>query len=220
MSPKRAPRLAAWMLDHLVPGDRNEALEGDLLEELSSGRSSGWYRRQVFSNLAAAWRRELTDHRRALLFATAWSMLAPVWMALVHTRGFGAMAAGTRRLEWPWSVVCPVALWMSVLMGFLWTGLLLFSWWSRSGITHFATRTFGWGFVRGTLFLMPVWLATVLLNLVLQANFWVAVISSCFPFFVAMLCGVWDVSGNVDVRRADRLMMGVDEPDSARDTEL
>jgi len=28
------------------------------------------------------------------------------------------------------------------------------------------------------------------------------------------------VSGNVDVRRADRLMMGVDEPDSARDTEL
>ena len=34
MTPMRPPSLATWMLNHLIPGPRNEALAGDLLEEL------------------------------------------------------------------------------------------------------------------------------------------------------------------------------------------
>jgi hypothetical protein len=56
------PTTATWMLKHLVLGDRNEALEGDLLEEFQRGRSVSWYWRQVlwailgFSNVTrAAW---------------------------------------------------------------------------------------------------------------------------------------------------------------------
>jgi len=41
------PAMAAWMLKHLVLGHRNEALEGDLLEELQRRRSASWYWRQV-----------------------------------------------------------------------------------------------------------------------------------------------------------------------------
>ncbi len=56
------PALATWMLKHLVPGEGNEALEGDLLEEFQRRRSASWYWRQVlaailgFSNLSrVAW---------------------------------------------------------------------------------------------------------------------------------------------------------------------
>jgi hypothetical protein len=41
------PIMATWMLKHLVLGDRNEALEGDLLEEFHRRRSATWYWRQV-----------------------------------------------------------------------------------------------------------------------------------------------------------------------------
>jgi hypothetical protein len=199
MSATRAPKLAAWMLEHLVPGGRNEALEGDLLEELCAGRSLGWYWRQVFGSVAAAWQWEISNHRSALVFAAVWSMLAPIWMAVVHTRGFVEMAAGARRLAWPWSVVCPVGLWMSLLMAFLWTGLLLFSWWARLSSRRFNPRSFGWGFARGSLILMPVWLATVLLNALLRADSWVVALSGFFPFFVATLCGVWSVMRSLEI---------------------
>jgi hypothetical protein len=43
------PSLATWILDHAVPGGRDEGLAGDLLEEFRSGRSEGWYWRQVCS---------------------------------------------------------------------------------------------------------------------------------------------------------------------------
>lgn len=44
------PRLARLLLDWLAPG--NEALRGDLDEEFASGRSSGWYWRQVIAAIA------------------------------------------------------------------------------------------------------------------------------------------------------------------------
>jgi hypothetical protein len=196
MSPKRAPIVAAWMLEHLVPGDRDEAFEGDLLEELCSGRSSAWYRRQVSGSIAAAWLREISDHRSAFGFATVWSMLAPAWIALDHTKAFVDVTATARRLDWPWSALCPVALWLSLLMAFLWMGLLFFWCWSRSSTKLFDTRSFGQGFARGSLILIPVWLATVLLNALLQTNSWVVMFSGSCPFFVAMLCAVWNLSRN------------------------
>ena len=220
MSETRAPKLAAWMLEHLVPGDRNEALEGDLLEELCAGRSLGWYRRQVFGSVAAAWRWEISDHRSALVFAALWSMLAPVWMVVVHTRGFVEMAAGARRLAWPWSVVCPVGLWMSLLMAFLWTGLLLFSCWAKLSSRRFDLQSFQRGFVWGSLILMPVWLATVWLNVLSQAHSWVVALSVFFPFFVATLCGVWSVTRSVEMPRDGGGARDFGETDSGRGTEV
>lgn len=68
------PAMATWMLKHLVFGGRNEALEGDLLEEFQRRRSTSWYWRQVlraildFSNvLSAGWVTVL-----AVVFAPVW----------------------------------------------------------------------------------------------------------------------------------------------------
>jgi len=68
------PATATWMLRHLLSGGRNEALEGDLLEEFQRRCSASWYWRQVlgailgFSNvLRAVW---VTVS--ALVFAAVW----------------------------------------------------------------------------------------------------------------------------------------------------
>lgn len=47
---RRPPRLASFLLQRLAPG--NEALQGDLEEEFSCGRSSAWYWRQVTAAIA------------------------------------------------------------------------------------------------------------------------------------------------------------------------
>jgi hypothetical protein len=204
MSLKGAPTVAAWMLEHLVPGDRNESLEGDLLEELRSGRSAAWYRRQVSGSLAAGWRREMSHHRSALGFAVVWSIIAPAWIALGHTKMFMDINATAERLNWPWSAFFPVALRLSLLMVFLWTGLILFSCWSRSRTKHFDITLFGKGFARGTAILMPAWLAMVLLNALLQTDIFLATPSRCLPFFVATLCATWSLSRKTHSLLADR----------------
>jgi hypothetical protein len=68
------PATATWLLKHLVLGRRNEALEGDLLEEFQRRRSADWYWRQAigavlgFSNLLrAAW-----VTASAVVFAAVW----------------------------------------------------------------------------------------------------------------------------------------------------
>ena len=64
------PTTATWVLKHLVLGTRNEALEGDLLEEFHRRRSAGWYWRQVL---------------RAVLLSfsnTLWSGWAVIWTVL------------------------------------------------------------------------------------------------------------------------------------------
>jgi hypothetical protein len=184
------------MLEHLVPAGRNEALEGDLLEELESGRSSSWYWRQVLRSLTIQWQQEILGHRMALVFATLWSMLAPTWLGLVYTKEFRGLVATAQRFDWPWSAICPAFLWLSMLLVFLWTGMLLFFCWSRASTTHFNSRRSCQGFLRGTLILMPVWMFTVALRVGFPPNRWLTTASGCVPFCVATLCAIWITSRN------------------------
>jgi hypothetical protein len=196
MSMRQAPSLSAWMLEHLVSAGRNEALEGDLLEEFESGRSSSWYSRQVLRIITIQWQREILDHRMAFVFATLWSMLAPTWLALVYSKDFRGLIATAERLDWPWSAICPPFLWLSMLLAFLWTGMLLFFCWTWAGTKHFTPHRFRRGFLSGTLILMPIWMATVALRVVLSPNYWLTMLFGCVPFFLATLCAIWSPSRN------------------------
>ena len=79
------PTLATWMLEHGIPGDYDEALVGDLLEEFRAGRSERWYWRQVLAAWCVGWLKYLSMRRSLLIFAVLWSTLAPGWATIVDT---------------------------------------------------------------------------------------------------------------------------------------
>jgi hypothetical protein len=69
MTQSQPPALANWMFRHLVPGDKTEALEGDLLEEFQRRRSAAWYWRQVAGAILASLSSELRAD-----WAMAWTI--------------------------------------------------------------------------------------------------------------------------------------------------
>jgi len=73
MKSSNPPRLAVWLLENYGPEVNQEALAGDLYENFSQGRSSGWYWRQVLS--AIRWRKHL--FRVLLIVAASWALTMP-----------------------------------------------------------------------------------------------------------------------------------------------
>ncbi len=63
MTQRKPPAVASWMLRHLVPGSRNEAPEGDPLEEFHRRRRAAWYWRQVAGAIFAGFSTELHADR-------------------------------------------------------------------------------------------------------------------------------------------------------------
>jgi hypothetical protein len=126
MTSTAPPRVATWMLLHLMPGDHDEALAGDLLESFRAGRSSAWYCRQVLVALVIRWTGSLFRHWTVLIFAVAWATICPAWSLLVrrvyHWRN---LIGPVWRLPWPWSTVCDFGLSATYFLLFIWTGVLI-----------------------------------------------------------------------------------------------
>ena len=126
MRRREPPSLATWMLEHLAPGGRDEALGGDLLEEFRQGRSEGWYWWQVLSACGVGWLRSLGTCGPLLVFAFLWSVLAPAWNVVCDRIADGA---GVNRL---WQVfggfwIFPaLAGWIALHSAFVWCGMLIF----------------------------------------------------------------------------------------------
>ncbi len=116
------PPLATWMLEHLTPANRDEALAGDLLEVFRTGRSNGWYWRQVLAACVVAWFRSLRSRMPLLVFALVWSALAPAWAVLIEKIDGSAQIAPTLRAHWPLAA----AAWTGFSAAFLWTGMLIY----------------------------------------------------------------------------------------------
>lgn len=115
------PSLATWMLEHLTPAGRDEALAGDLLEVYRTGRSNGWYWRQVIAACAVAWFRSLRTRLPLLVFALLWSALAPAWIVLVARIDSSPRIADVLRIHWPLAA----AMWTGLNGVFLGSGLLV-----------------------------------------------------------------------------------------------
>jgi hypothetical protein len=121
------PRLATWILLHLMPGERNEALAGDLHESFRAGRSSIWYWRQVLNAVVIRWLGSLFNHWPALFFAAAWATLSPTWIFLIHKLyRTNSLIGYAWRLPWPWSTVCYLGLSAAESLLFIWAGLLIY----------------------------------------------------------------------------------------------
>lgn len=121
------PSLATWMLEHLTPGDRDEALAGDLLEQFQSGRSGAWYWRQALHACVVGWTLNLRARLPLLVFALLWSMLAPAWTAILDRILNDVRVAGLMwHMDAPFSPLWRLLLWMPLNVLYLWAGILLF----------------------------------------------------------------------------------------------
>jgi hypothetical protein len=113
------------MLEHLTPSGSDDAIAGDLLEHFRTGRSTGWYWRQVITAISAELGRRVWLHRAPLLFAALWSFLAPAWV-LLNARLHWDRSVAMLRIPWPWSMVLPIFLASAVGLLFVWLGVLVY----------------------------------------------------------------------------------------------
>jgi hypothetical protein len=80
MRSSKPPTLAAWLLEYLTPGDKHDALVGDLLEEFQHRCSAAWFWRQVLHAIPASLFHEMCAHSvvRSVEFGLTW-----VWVDFV-----------------------------------------------------------------------------------------------------------------------------------------
>ncbi|WP_162601637.1 hypothetical protein [Occallatibacter savannae] len=126
MRRREPPPLATWMLRHLSAEDRDEALDGDLLEVFHFGRSDGWYWRQVIVACAVSWCSNLFARRAPLAFALLWSILAPVWYAILERIDTSQNFDRGEHIFGPFWLPLVLIIWVVLHAAFLWAGLLVY----------------------------------------------------------------------------------------------
>jgi hypothetical protein len=126
MNPTNPPRIATWMMEHLAPTGSDEAIAGDLLEHFRAGRPDGWYWRQVFGACCLSWSRSLAARGPALVFALAWSLLAPAWQAIVDGIVSNPLFDRMWHILGPFWLPFMVAGWVLLHAAFLWAGILAY----------------------------------------------------------------------------------------------
>jgi hypothetical protein len=204
------PSFATWMLEHLTPGERDEALTGDLLESFRSGRTSGWYWRQAFGACVAGWLNHLRERRSLLVFAVIWSLLAPVWIAVQDRIENGSLVSGQMwRMDGPFSGFSSYALWLVLNLSFIWVGMLLYFVSHPNFTQSFSKRKVIRAFaLTAPMFLFAYFGTFVLMNLyffpgpqidrrtitptgeITDLRMWADVLR--VPYFVTLLCSLWE----------------------------
>lgn len=152
---------AGWILEHFTFGSHNEALAGDLLEELHSGRSASWYWRQVFAAIAIRVCEALRASAVPLIFSAAWTMLYPAWRFIASDRLIHATPDTWSLLAWPCSALAQISYGVVPGVMFVWLGFTVYLLLRRE-------RT-GYGLIRGfSQSLTALLVATIILVLYLK----------------------------------------------------
>jgi hypothetical protein len=166
MNRTEPPRPATWMLEHLTPADRDEALAGDLLESFRAGRSSAWYWRQAIAAWFVGWLKYLSMRRSLLIFAALWSTLAPAWATIVDS---------IDRFN-PDVTIGPLfrmfCLWVALNTAFIWIGMLFFVIVHGCIASGFSIGKLWRAFMLAPLIFLPVYFAAfVMMNLFAYPGF-------------------------------------------------
>jgi hypothetical protein len=124
MKQANPPRAAMWMLRHLIPGEHNDALAGDLLEEFRAGRSDAWYWRQALGAILISYRQVLSTNQEPLIFAALWSLFAPASNFVADSVASSpAILQALRQINWPASGILALVLQLLPRLAFVWAGI-------------------------------------------------------------------------------------------------
>lgn len=115
---------AIWCLKHLTFGCDQEALCGDLLEELQAGRSDSWFWREVLTAIGIRAYQAAKPYVLPLVFSAGWSALYPAWRLLAASR-YSAIAPDPS-VAWPYSSFQALAQGIAPAVTFVWLGFLVF----------------------------------------------------------------------------------------------
>lgn len=119
--------LASWLLKHFTFGRDREALTGDLMEELRSGRSTTWYWRQTLSAIGVGLLRRSRDYVLALVFSIAWGMFYPAWrLCLTSINLAHILPQRWTAIDWPYSTALHGVIELLPALIFVWLGLFLY----------------------------------------------------------------------------------------------
>jgi hypothetical protein len=131
MTSAAPPRLATWMLRHLMAGDHDEALAGDLLESFRAGKTANWYRRQTLMACLVSWSLALQARLPLVFFAIAWSMLAPEWHLLCDRVSDSRIVTDLPKIIQntfgPLWLIPVLIGWTVLHASFVWVGALVYS---------------------------------------------------------------------------------------------
>lgn len=127
MKTSKPPRLATWILEHLVLATDKDVLAGDLLEEFEYRHSVGWYWRQVLIAVFVGFSKELSRQWRAAGFAVVWTVASVIALRLWYrSPPFHSMFGSALRHDWPQSGVLTTTLQLSPQILMWWLGLGLY----------------------------------------------------------------------------------------------
>jgi hypothetical protein len=211
MTSSSPPRLATWMLLHLMPHERDEALAGDLFESFRAGRSSGWYWRQVLVAIAIRWIGSLFRHWPVMAFAAAWATLAPGWwLLIVRLYQTHNLNGPIWRLSWPWSMVCATGISTAESLLFIWTGVVIYLLMLRSLFRTAKQWRFGRAFAASLASYVLVSACELPISLILAhrptnhgmdwrtltvdgviGSFGIMMLLMRLPYLIATVCALW-----------------------------
>lgn len=126
MKSTRGVAVGTWMVDHLTFGMTNQALAGDLLEEMENGRSAAWYWRQVCSAIATGLLSRLGDLMLPLIYCAVWTLLYPVWNLMSKAVLVRSVPPGLSGFDWPKSALVPICYGMVPALAFVWLGFIVY----------------------------------------------------------------------------------------------
>ena len=199
-----------------MPGEHNDALAGDLLEEFRAGRSAVWYWRQVLACVFITNGRAVIGYAGTLLFACFWAMLAPDWVPLMRSGRSSRLDHAILSLAWPWSSLCGLGLSFLILISFVWAGLVLYLLLESLATRRFSFRRLGRGAMRSAAVFAPLYVGFRALTLIFPGSglrsvahepFPLSMLAEpasiviCAPFFLTILWATWDASRTRKTRK-------------------
>jgi len=203
MKHENPPAAARWFLEHLVPGKKNDALAGDLLEEFRAGRSTLWYWRQVLAAFMVGCMGSMRANWLAFVFAFLWAIPASaLWIKMIRWQS-GTFVTRRWDLAWPYSMICELGLTFGSQLLYVWVGVIFgFSIFSAAQKQFKARQlvravwismaaylvAFLSFFVWRLLFPMPFDIRHATPVGLILSVWW---ISFRVPFFIAVLAGLW-----------------------------